>query len=551
MFLGLDWNDLLEISLTIAGGAFATVRWVIPWFAQRKKEGRLARSLHPFYTASEIKSHTKYFIPTQCQSKSPSESNEINRDTEPREPLIPYFIRIFEKDKDDYVFMVLADSGMGKTTFMINLYYTYHRKWQKKYKIRLLPFNAGIDEELDKIPDELRRETILLLDGLDEDPQAIEHPNERIAALLKKISHFQTVVITCRTQFFAREEDIPTALPYGSMSPTRAQRRIVTRYISPLQQEEIKVFLRKKFGRFSIRYRNCLQFIEQYKELVARPMILNYIDFLVDKAPQYQYSYQVYAQIISRWLEREHNIRGKGPGFSENLYNFSRFFALDLYHHTEHLSIADLTALQKLSDQCQVGLDLFDMQAHSLLTRGAHNNYKFSHKSILEYFLALELFENPGFAKTFKGFEGMDMLRKFYQEMVLDKIAKPFFCEKFGLENGKQYSAEEVMRIKGCLGCGSMFLPIGSYEKAFFFNFSLDKLKDVTQIDLSNTDLQDFRIVACMPKLQQLNVANNPALCSFDYLFVGGLNRDLKEIQVQGTNIQAATLENGVAFVYG
>lgn len=538
MFLGLDLSDLLEVSLTIAGGVFATVRWIIPWFIQRRKESRLSRCLHPFYTASEIKSHTKYYIPTQCQSKSPSESSEINRDTEPREPLIPYFLRIFEKDKDDYVFMVLADSGMGKTTFMINLYDTYRRRWAKKYKIRLLPFNAGIDEELDKIPEELRKETILLLDGLDEDPQAIEQPNERIATLLKKVSHFQTVVITCRTQFFAKEEDIPSALPFSSLSAARAPRRIVTRYISPLQQDEIKVFLRKKFGRFSLRYRNCLQFIEQYKELVARPMILSYIDYLVEKAPNYQYSYQVYAQIIQRWLERERNIRNKGPQFATNLYNFSRFFALELYQHSEHLAITDLSVLQKMSTEHQVELDLFDMQAHSLLTRGAHNNYKFSHKSLLEYFLALELFENPQFLPIFKGFEGFDMLKTFYQEMVLEQVAKPFFAEKFGLEHGKQYSAEEVQKLKSRLGTGAFFVPIGSYEKAFFFSFSLYKLKEVTQINLSNTKLKDLKIVAAMPKLQELKVEDNPNLHSFDYLFTEGINRDLKTIYTMGTAIK-------------
>lgn len=542
MFLGLDLSDLLEVSLTIAGGVFATVRWIIPWFIQRRKESRLSRCLHPFYTASEIKSHTKYYIPTQCQSKSPTESSEINRDTEPREPLIPYFIRIFEKDKDDYVFMVLADSGMGKTTFMINLYDTYRRRWAKKYKIRLLPFNAGMDEELDKIPEEARKETILLLDGLDEDPQAIEQPNERIAALLKKVSHFQTVVITCRTQFFAKEEDIPGTLPFSSLSPTRAQRRIVTRYISPLQQDEIKVFLRKKFGRFSLRYRNCLHFIEQYKELVARPMILSYIDYLVEKAPNYQYSYQVYAQIIQRWLEREHNIRNKGPHFANNLYNFSRFFALELYQHSEHLAITALEVLKNLSAEHQVELDLFDMQAHSLLTRGAHNNYKFSHRSLLEYFLAVELFENPKFLPHFKGFEGFDMLKIFYQEMVLEQVAKPFFAEKFGLEHGKQYSAEEVQKLKSRLGTGTFFAPIGSYEKAFFFSFSLYKLKEVTQINLSNTGLQDFKIVAAMPKLQELNVDNNPALETFDYLFLETLNRDLKRIQMKGKIVGEITI---------
>jgi hypothetical protein len=55
---------------------------------------------------------------------------------------------------------------------------------------------------------------------------------------------------------------------------------------------------------------------------------------------------------------------------------------------------------------------------------------------------------------------------------------------------------------------------------------------------LSNTQLRDFKIVAAMPRLQELNVADNPNLSSFDYLFVDGLNRELKSIQINGTAIK-------------
>ena len=133
--------------------------------------------------------------------------------------------------------------------------------------------------------------------------------------------------------------------------------------------------------------------------------------------------------------------------------------------------------------------------------------------------------------------------------MVLELVAKPFFLGKFGLEHGKQYSAEDVQKFKACLGTGALFLPIGSYEKAFFFSFSLNKLKEVTQINLSNTQLQDFKIVAAMPKLQELNVADNPNLSSFDYLFVEGLNRELKSLQINGTSIQSKENWQGLEII--
>ena len=106
-----------------------------------------------------------------------------------------------------------------------------------------------------------------------------------------------------------------------------------------------------------------------------------------------------------------------------------------------------------------------------------------------------------------------------------------------------------MQKFKARLGTGAPFLPIGSYEKAFFFSFSLIQLREITQISLANTQLQDFKIVAAMPKLQTLNVADNPALNSFDYLFVDGLNRELKSIQINGTSIQSKENWSGLEII--
>ena len=48
-----------------------------------------------------------------------------------------------------------------------------------------------------------------------------------------------------------------------------------------------------------------------------------------------------------------------------------------------------------------------------------------------------------------------------------------------------------------------------------------------------------------MPKLQQLNASNNPELKNLDYLFVDSLNRDLKEIELEGTGINIHPVLSG------
>ena len=62
-----------------------------------------------------------------------------------KQNLNAYFIdKIFkESNDDDKVFCILADTGMGKTTALVNLFYTYVNKYNKTnlpFEIRLLSF---------------------------------------------------------------------------------------------------------------------------------------------------------------------------------------------------------------------------------------------------------------------------------------------------------------------------------------------------------------------------------------------------------------------------
>src|SRR5690606_7751375 len=79
----------------------------------------------PYLTRAEIHRSMKYFVNTKCQSVSPSITSEPGHSFAfvPRELIIPFFIKkVFNYfDNDSKYFLILADSGMGKTTFLINL----------------------------------------------------------------------------------------------------------------------------------------------------------------------------------------------------------------------------------------------------------------------------------------------------------------------------------------------------------------------------------------------------------------------------------------------
>lgn len=71
----------------------------------------------------------------------------------------------------------------------------------------------------------------------------------------------------------------------------------------------------------------------------------------------------------------------------------------------------------------EISLKESQWRSRSLLNRNAEGYYKFSHKSVLEYFLAKEAIENPSFTGRLK-FEGLDVARRFCEEMVFGKMLK-------------------------------------------------------------------------------------------------------------------------------
>ncbi len=76
-----------------------------------------------------------------------------------------------EKKSNEKYYLVLADSGMGKTTFLVNLFVRYNSffRMNRPYAIRYIPFASGdVFDNIRDIKRENAIDTILLLDAFDE-----------------------------------------------------------------------------------------------------------------------------------------------------------------------------------------------------------------------------------------------------------------------------------------------------------------------------------------------------------------------------------------------
>jgi len=239
------------------------IAWVIDFLMKfirklniRRFNKILKSNLSHYYSNEDISRATKYFIPLYYQESAPSIHEELGGGgiPIPKQKIIPAFIKDFSNQRSYNKFiLVLADTGMGKTTFLINLFLKYLKKknntsFRQKFPIKLYPIgDSETFKDIDRLPN--KENTILLLDALDEDIQALKDYNSRLQEIIKKVKKFKRVIITYRTQFFPSEVEIPSKagiFSWGGSGEYEFQKY----YLSVFDQKDINKYLFKKYGFF-------------------------------------------------------------------------------------------------------------------------------------------------------------------------------------------------------------------------------------------------------------------------------------------------------------
>jgi len=401
-----------------------------------------------FFTKDDIKWATKYFVPAKFQRSSPAGEEGSSPESTAKHKIIPYLISDFTKNSvGKKYYLVLADTGLGKTTFLINLFLTYKNKFINFMDESILSdiklLSLADPETLEKIEKiENPQNVILLLDAFDEDITAVENHELRLKSLITKTKNFRKIILTCRTQFFLSETDEPNTTglwTYGNSG----QHKFEKLYISTFDDKDIKKYLRKRFPVTAIDKRiKAKKIIAKCPNLMIRPMLLSYIEDLLDSTKSFQYTFQIYQSLIAKWIIRESQKRIINEKYSSEelyqhlLYEFSQSLAVDIYKNFNtrkgYFATKDKTIINSPLQLNEVEENMRSiskiktksksfLKGKSLLNRSADGKYRFSHKSILEYFLARELIENISFIREFD-FAGMDFTRQVYNEMLLTKL---------------------------------------------------------------------------------------------------------------------------------
>jgi len=373
----------------------ALIGWVPKEILGRLRKRRLLKNLDDDpYTASEIKHRAttgrSTYVPPDCQDNNPADTGpDLNR-----RRIFSEVDRLLGPPVLARLTLILADTGMGKSTFL-DKYYDHHARSltrRKRFRLVVAPLNGlRVDELLLQIGPQARSETVLLLDALDEDDAAVGDFTNRLANIADLVGRFRALVVTCRTQFLTDVACVPDEIditePSGPMPLSAGGDRKVHRlYLSPFSGSQVKKYLNARFPFWrhpALRLR-AGRTAQRFRDLMSRPLLLTFIQDLASSSEEPRYSFQAYRQIVDAWLLREkrkHILTIQ----TEDLLRFSEDFAVSLFvTGRDRMPLAEL---RSMAIRFRVGPVLREVQERSLLHNDAENNWKFAHRSIMEYLL--------------------------------------------------------------------------------------------------------------------------------------------------------------------
>ncbi len=407
------------------GLIYKGIRWILNLLNRKRFESRVDTESYPMEV---IENSTRYYIRSDCSSVDPNQESEIRHLIATTEDLFRYIDKFRAGPMTSRHLLVLADSGMGKTSFVLNYFHSraIRIRWKKK---KLAIVYLGTKQSLGQIRAiQDQRSTDIILDAFDEDTEAIENYQSRMAELLGECQLFRRVIITCRTQFFPKAAEIPVETGIVRVEPRAAgspgEYELYKVYLAPLTDKQINQYLIKRFGRFRIhKRRRARSVVDRIPLLSVRPMILSYIPDLIDTDEPIDTALKLYNVLVERWLERESHWVDR-----DQLRRFSEELAIDLFIKRKERGAERIPKSELVQVARKVGVDLEDwkLTGRSLLNRDAMGNYKFAHRSIMEYLLIKTFTQGRDEIRSQRW---TDMMKSFYIEHL--KANSHYFSNSF------------------------------------------------------------------------------------------------------------------------
>ena len=334
---------------------------------------------------------SRYYIQPSCQEKNPADFDERQGIANIRQPVFDFLndhfrSQMIESDGRKHLF-ILSDAGMGKTSLLLMLRLSKLTSfWPKRVECEIIKLGQDSLSRIRKIKN--KKNTLLLLDALDEDTKSYGQIEERIATLIDATKGFFRVIISCRTQFFPEGD---SGL-FGILGTVNIEGYTCPKiYLSLFSDTQVESYLEKRYGKDSRKISKAKDIVKNMGSLRFRPLLLSYMDdFLRSKITNWS-EYSIFENLVKAWLLREErkfkSVIQKKVEWS-TLHRACILIAVDMQmRRRRHLIIEELQGIINIYPE--VGLiEKFDIGGRSLLNRNSDGAYRFSHYAIQEFLVA-------------------------------------------------------------------------------------------------------------------------------------------------------------------
>ena len=347
-------------------------------------------------------------------------------------------------DSNQKVFLLLGDSGAGKSTFNRQLEYELWNNYKKATGIIPLFITLpAIDKpEQDLIAKQLRksefteselrelkmhRKFILICDGYDESQQT---HNLYMSNRLNQPGEWNAqMVISCRSEYLGvsyRDRFQPG--DRNSISdPGQLLEAVITPFTPDQVHDYVKQYVLVRQPLWEVKeYEQALHSIPGLKDLVKNPFLmtlsLEVLPRMIDPGEHLSVTHvtrvALYDQFIEHWLERgkkrlsekEMSPQSKAAfeslideGFTQNGIDFLKKLAVAIYKEQGGQPIVKYS---RFKDEKTWKAEFFNREDEKQLLREAcpltrsGNQHRFIHRSLLEYGLALAVFDPHDWKET-------------------------------------------------------------------------------------------------------------------------------------------------------
>jgi len=246
------------------------------------------------------------------------------------------------------------------------------------------------------------------------------------------------VLLTCDIQYFKRIAEIAGHM----MSP------LSPLYIAPFSDERIRLYLRKRLSIWQRgRRRKAESLVRRFPRVMARPLVLSYIESLTGPGVNLKKPSQIYATILNAWIEEEQKfLPPKG-----NLRSYAYALAVKIFSDPERRVHGRIPSAEVETLAKRFGIDpaTWRLSGRSLIHRDVEGNYRFFHRSFLDFLFAQQVVANGPEAAKVPLHEWTDEIKNF----IVDALERrpwrfPFFFVSFGKGGIDRGESGEAMPVQ-------------------------------------------------------------------------------------------------------